>query len=207
MNEMSCERRPLQMGDKVPDFEIDVYLPEKKDFDKRVFSKIASEEKWLILFFYPADFTFVCPTELAEMGVIYEEIKGLNAELISVSTDSHYVHMSWQESERLLSEITYPMGADPTHELSKAFGVYDKKTGTAYRGTFLIDPDMKLVASEINYFSVGRDSSEIMRKLKAFKHVRENPTQACPAKWSPGKKTLTPGKDLVGKVGENLEKS
>ena len=128
----------------------------------------------------------------------------MNVEVISVSTDTHYVHFAWQGSEKLLSDIKYPMGADPTHVISKTFGVYDESTGLALRGSFIIDPDHVLVGSEVNYFSVGRNADELLRKVKAFQHVRKNPSNVCPAKWEPGKKTLTPGKDLVGKVGDQL---
>jgi len=199
------EFKVLKVGEKVPDFEMDAYFPEKKDFGKIKFSEIFKKGKWLVLFFYPADYTFVCPTELADIGEKYSELKKEGIEIVSVSTDTHYVHYAWQNSEKLLANIKYPMAADPTHIVSKSFGVYDETTGLALRGTFIIDPDGKLVASEVNYFPVGRNSDELLRKLKAFKYVRENPAQVCPAKWQPGKKTLTPGKDLVGKVGERLK--
>ena len=155
-------------------------------------------------FFYPADYTFVCPTELADVGGIYPELKKEGIELISMSTDTHFVHYAWANSEKLLADIRYPMGADPAHNISRAFGVYDEASGLSLRGTFIIDPDGKILASEVNYFPVGRNADELLRKIKAFKYVRENPAQVCPAKWSPGKKTLTPGKDLVGKVGEKI---
>ena len=198
------ELKVLSAGDKVPDFELDAYFPEKKDFGKIKFSDVFKKGKWLVLFFYPADYTFVCPTELADVGEKYQELRKEGIELISVSTDTHFVHYAWQNQEKLLSEIKYPMGADPTHVISKTFGVYDGSSGLALRGTFIINPDGKLLASEINYFPVGRNSDELLRKLKAFKYVRENPANVCPAKWEPGKKTLTPGKDLVGKVGDKL---
>jgi len=199
------EIKVLKVGEKVPDFEMDAYFPENKDFGKIKFSEIFKKGKWLVLFFYPADYTFVCPTELADIADKYTELKKEGIEVVSVSTDTHYVHYAWQNSEKLLANIKYPMAADPTHIVSKTFGVYDEASGLALRGTFIIDPDGKLVASEVNYFPVGRNSEELLRKLKAFKYVRENPAQVCPAKWQPGKKTLTPGKDLVGKVGERLK--
>ena len=198
------ETKTLNVGDKVPDFELDVYLSDKKDFGKIRFSDIFKKGKWLALFFYPADYTFVCPTELADVGEKYEEFRAEGIELISVSTDTHYVHYAWQAQEKMLSNIKYPMGADPTHTISKTFGVYDASSGLALRGTFIIDPDGKLLASEVNYFPVGRNADELLRKLKALKYVRENPVNVCPAKWQPGKKTLTPGKDLVGRVGDRL---
>lgn len=198
------EIKVLQVGEKVPDFELDTYFPDKKDFGKIKFSEIFKKGNWLILFFYPADYTFVCPTELADVGEKYPDLKKEGAQLVSLSTDTHFVHSAWQSAEKLLAQIKFPMAADPTHIVSKVFGVYDQTSGLALRGTFIIDQDGKLVASEINHFPVGRNSDELLRKLKAFKYVRENPTQVCPAKWQPGKKTLTPGKDLVGKVGERL---
>jgi NADH-dependent peroxiredoxin subunit C len=198
------ENRVLSIGQKVPDFEINVYFAEKKDFGKIRFSDVSKKGNWLILFFYPADYTFVCPTELADVGSIYPELKKEGIELVSISTDTHFVHYAWAGSEKLLSDIKYPMGSDPTHNLSKTFGVYDEESGLSLRGTFIIDPDGKLLASEVNYFPVGRNADELLRKIKAFKYVRENPAQVCPAKWHPGKKTLTPGKDLVGRVGERL---
>lgn len=149
----------------------------------------------------------MCPTELADIGEKYNDLKKEEVELISISTDTHYVHLAWQGSEKLLSNVKYPMGADPTHVVSKTFGVLDRETGLALRGTFIIDPDGMLVASEVNYFPVGRNSDEILRRLRAFKHVRENPAHVCPAKWEPGDKVLTPGEDLVGKVGDELKKS
>lgn len=198
------ELKVLKVGDRIPDFELDAYFPDKKDFGKIKFSDISRQGKWLILFFYPADYTFVCPTELADIGQKYGDFRKEGTEIISISTDTHFVHYAWQNSEKLLTGIRYPMGADPTHIISKSFGVYDEATGLALRGTFIIDPDEKLAASEVNYFPVGRNSEELLRKLKAFKYVRENPAQVCPARWEPGKKTLTPGKELVGKVGENF---
>lgn len=199
------ELKVLSVGQKVPDFELDTYFPDKKDFGKVKFSDIFKKGNWLVLFFYPADYTFVCPTELADVGEKYTQIKKEGIELISISTDTHYVHYAWQSSEKLLSEIKYPMAADPTHIVSKTFGVYDEASGLSLRGTFIIDSDGRLLAFEVNYFPVGRNSDELLRKLKAFKYVRENPTQVCPAKWEPGKKTLAPGKDLVGRVGERLK--
>ena len=198
------ESKVLSIGQKVPDFEINVYFTEKKDFGKIRFSDVSKKGNWLVLFFYPADYTFVCPTELADVGSIYPELKKEGIELVSISTDTHFVHYAWAGSEKLLADIKYPMGSDPTHNLSKAFGVYDEESGLSLRGTFIIDPDGKLLASEVNYFPVGRNADELLRKIKAFKYVRENPANVCPAKGHPGKKTLTPGKDLVGKVGERL---
>ena len=197
------EMKAVCIGEKVPDSEFDAYIPEEKDFGKMKLSDCAGKGKWLILFFYPADYTFVCPTELADIAEKYEEFSKEGAEVIAMSTDTHFVHYAWQRSEKLLQGIKYPMGADPAHVISKTFGVYDGSCGLALRGTFIIDPDGVLQASEINNQPVGRNADELLRKFRAFKHVRGNPAQVCPAKWAPGGKTLTPGKDLVGKVGES----
>lgn len=195
---------PLHIGEKVPNFELDTYFPADGNFGKLKFYDVLNKGNWLILFFYPADYTFVCPTELADVGGKYNELKKEKAEVVSISTDTHFVHLAWRTSERLLKDVKYPMAADPTHSVSKAFGVYDGATGLALRGTFIIDPDGILMASEINYFPVGRNSDELLRKLRAFKYVRENPAQVCPAKWESGVKTLTPGKELVGNVAQAL---
>lgn len=195
------EIKAIKIGEHLKDNSLDAYLPEKKDFGRITFSDITGSGKWLIVFFYPADYSFVCPTELKDINDKYEEFKRENAEIVAISTDTHYVHYAWQNSEKLLTGFKYSMGADPAHRISKLFGVYDEKTGLALRGTFIIDPDGKVLASEVNYFSVGRNADELLRKLRAFKHVRENPAQVCPAKWERGENTLSPGKDLVGRVG------
>ncbi len=197
------EIKTVKIGEKVPSLEFDVYLPEEKDFGKMKLTGCAGEGKWLVLFFYPADYTFVCPTELADIAEKYEEFKKEGAEVVSMSTDTHFVHYAWQRAEKLLAGVKYPMGADPAHVISRTFGVYDCSCGLALRGTFLIDPDGVLMASEVNNLPVGRNADELIRKFRAFVYVRENPAQVCPAKWAPGKKTLTPGKDLVGRVGES----
>lgn len=196
----------IMIGDNVPDCEFDVYLPEKKDFGKVNFSDLLDAGKWIILVFYPADFTFVCPTELADIAEKYQEFKECGAEVIAMSTDTHFVHYAWHKQEKLLQDVKFPMGADPAHDISALFGVYDENTGLALRGTFIIDPDGKLVSSEINYYNVGRSSDELMRKFKAFNHVRNNKSAVCPAKWEPGKKALiADDKDSIGNVSERLK--
>ena len=156
--------------------------------------------KWLILLFYPADFTFICPTELVSMAELYEEFKKLNAEILSISTDTVFVHKAWHDNSPSIKKITYPMIADPTGKLCKYFGTYIDEEGLSLRGTFIIDPDGKLKASELNDNSIGRNAEEILRKLQAAIHVRNNKGQVCPASWKPGKETLKPNMDLVGKI-------
>ncbi len=157
------------------------------------------QDKWKILFFYPADFTFVCPTELGEMADYYEEFKKEGAEVFSVSTDTEFVHLAWHNESPTIGKIKYPMVADPTGKISRDFGVYIEEAGLALRGTFVIDPDGVLKLAEINDLGIGRSAKELLRKLKAAKFVREN-GEVCPASWEPGEKTLVPGADLVGKI-------
>ncbi|RMD58687.1 MAG: peroxiredoxin [Nitrospirae bacterium] len=197
----------LRVGQSVPDFEMNTYEPATGKFGTFKFSENKAKGQWTILFFYPADFTFVCPTELKDVGDKYEEIKKLGAELVSVSTDTWFVHLAWQRDEKLLENIKFPMGADPTGNVSRLFGVLDESIGLAYRGTFIIDPDGVLQSSEVNALNVGRNADELLRKLKAFVYVREHPEEVCPAKWDEGKKTLKPGtgEEMTGKVYEVIE--
>jgi NADH-dependent peroxiredoxin subunit C len=156
--------------------------------------------KWLVLLFYPADFTFVCPTELGEAASKYPEFKKLGAELLSVSKDTAYVHKAWHDTSKVIKEITYPMLADPTGKLCRHFGTYLEEEGKSLRGTFIIDPDGVLKAMDVHDNSIGRSTDEILRKLQASIYVRENKGEVCPASWRPGKKTLTEGLELVGKI-------
>ena len=194
----------LQVGQKVPDFKLDVYDPTKKDFREVSLDGLLREKKWVILLFYPADYTFVCPTELADLAEKYAVIKKLGGEAISISTDTKFVHMAWQRDEKLLASVQYPMGADPTGKVSRLFGVYDPASGLDYRGTFIISPEGKLVSAEVNFLNVGRNCDELVRKLEANAYLATHGDEACPAKWSPGKKTLKPGAAMVGKVYEAL---
>lgn len=156
--------------------------------------------KWLILFFYPADFTFVCPTELREMAEKYEEFKKAGAEVLSVSTDTVFVHKAWHDNSEAISQVTFPMVADPTGNLCKAMGTYIKEEGLSLRASFIIDPDGVIKAYEIHDNSIGRSADELFRKLQAAQFVRENGGEVCPANWKPGEKTLKPGMDLVGEI-------
>ncbi len=195
----------VKIGQEIPDFEMDTFDPEKMKFGKFKLSDNVAAKKWTVLVFYPADFTFVCPTELKDLGDIYEDIINLgNIDVVSVSCDTHFVHLGWQSNEKLLKDIKYPMAADPTGNVARLFGVYDEETGLALRGTFIINPHGVLAGTEITHYDVGRNAAELYRKLKAYLYVYGHPGQACPAKWDEGDKTLTPGEDLVGKVGDNV---
>jgi peroxiredoxin (alkyl hydroperoxide reductase subunit C) len=156
--------------------------------------------KWLAIVFYPGDFTFVCPTELEELADRYESFTKLNAEVLSVSTDSEYVHAAWHETSPKIRKIRFPMLADKNAVLAREFGVYREAEGDALRGTFIIDPEGILRAIEINDTSIGRNADELLRRLQAAIYVREHNGEVCPASWKPGEKTLKPGIDLVGKL-------
>ena len=195
----------LRVGDIVPDFRMEIYDPGHKDFAEITLAKFKAEKRWLILFFYPADFTFVCPTELADLADKYEALRKLGAEVVSVSTDTKFVHLAWQRDEKLLEKVQYPMAADPTGTISRLFGVYDAATGLALRGTFVINPDGRLVSSEVNFYNVGRDCNELVRKMEANAYLAVHPEEACPAKWEPGQKTLKPSAKMVGRVAEALK--
>ena len=156
--------------------------------------------KWVVLFFYPADFTFVCPTELGEMADNYEKFKELGAEVLSVSTDTVFVHKAWHDNSETIKKIKFPMLADPSHEISYKYQTLIPEEGVSLRGSFLIDPQGILKAYEIHDNSIGRSSEELVRKLEAAKFVEEHGGEVCPANWKPGKDTLNPGLDLVGKI-------
>jgi len=156
--------------------------------------------RWVILFFYPADFTFVCPTELGDLAERYEEFKQKKVEILSISTDTAFVHKAWHDGSDTIKKIKYPMVADPTGKICQAYGTYLPEEGISLRGTFIIDPDGILKAYEINDNSIGRSSRELLRKIEAAKFVREHGDKVCPANWEPGKESLKPGLDLIGKI-------
>ncbi len=156
--------------------------------------------KWSVFFFYPADFTFVCPTELEDLADNYAAFKKLGVEIYSVSTDTHFSHKAWHDTSAAIKKIAYPMLADPTHAISRNFGVLIEEAGLADRGTFVIDPEGRIQIVEITAGGVGRDAQELLRKIKAAQYVAAHPGEVCPAKWQEGEKTLAPSLDLVGKI-------
>jgi len=156
--------------------------------------------KWVILFFYPADFTFVCPTELSELADKYKEIKKLGAEVLSVSTDTVFVHKAWHDNSDSIKKIKFPMIADPTGNICKNYWTYIEDEGLSLRATYLIDPKGVIKAFEFHDNSIGRSANELIRKIEAAKFVEEHKGQVCPVNWKPGKKTLKPGLNLVGKL-------
>ncbi|GAO55641.1 MULTISPECIES: alkyl hydroperoxide reductase subunit C [unclassified Novosphingobium] len=156
--------------------------------------------KWGVFFFYPADFTFVCPTELEDLADKYAELQGLGVEVYSVSTDTHFSHKAWADTSPAIGKIQYYMLGDQNHDLSNNFDILRVGVGLADRGTFVVDPDGVIQLVEITPEGVGRNASELVRKIKAAKYWRENPGQVCPAKWEEGAETLAPSIDLVGKI-------
>lgn len=156
--------------------------------------------KWSVVCFYPADFTFVCPTELEDLQNQYETLKSLGAEVYSVSTDSHFVHKAWADASETIRKIKYIMIGDPSHVISRNFDVLIEEDGMADRATFIIDPDGVIQTVEINAGGIGRDASVVVSKLKAAQYVRSHPGEVCPAKWQEGAATLKPSLDLVGKI-------
>lgn len=173
-----------------------------KAFHNGQFIDITDENmrgKWSAVVFYPADFTFVCPTELEDLANLYEDFKKENCEIYSVSTDTEYVHKAWHDSSERVKKVQYPMIADPTGKLSRMFGVMIEEEGLALRGSFIIDPEGVIQAYEVHSNGIGREASELLRKLQAAKFVREN-GEVCPAKWKPGKESLKPTIDLIGKL-------
>ncbi len=156
--------------------------------------------KWSVFFFYPADFTFVCPTELEDMADKYEQFCEIGCEIYSVSTDTHFVHKAWHSASDTIKKIKFPMLADPTHCISKDFDVLIDDNGLAERGTFIVNPDGKIVGYEVMSGNVGRNAEELLRKVQACQFVHAHGDLVCPANWKPGAETLKPSLDLVGKL-------
>ena len=156
--------------------------------------------KWSVVVFYPADFTFVCPTELEDLADYYDQFQKLGVEVYSVSTDTHFAHKAWHDTSDAIRKIGYTMVGDPTHAISRNFEVLIEDAGLADRGSFVVDPQGKIQIVEITAGGIGRDAKELLRKVKAAQYVASHPGEVCPAKWKEGEKTLAPSLDLVGKI-------
>jgi len=187
----------VSINEPAPDFEAEVLTG---DNDTKKVSLADYKGKWVVLFFYPADFTFVCPTELKELADAYAEFKEMNAEVISVSRDTTFVHKAWKDNSPTISQIKFPMLADPTGKVCEAYGTNIPEEGLSLRGTFIIDPEGELRAYELHDNSIGRSIEELKRKIQAAQYVAEHEGEVCPMNWKPGEKTLRPGMDLVGKL-------
>ena len=196
-NQAYVQNKPTTLiNSKLPDFKLQAY----HDNEFKTVTTGDFMGKWSVLFFYPADFTFVCPTELEDMADNYGKFKELNTEVYSVSTDTHFTHKAWHDTSPAVGKINYPMVADPTAYLTKWFGIYIPEEGLAYRGTYIINPEGQIKVAEVHDNGIGRNSEELLRKLKAAQFVHEHAGEVCPAKWTPGENTLTPSLDLVGKI-------
>ncbi len=156
--------------------------------------------RWSALVFYPGDFTFVCPTELEDLAEHYDEFQALGVEIYSVSTDSHFAHKAWHDSSDAVGKVQYTMLADMTQQLSRDFEVLIEEDGQALRGTFVIDPEGEIKTIEVHDNGIGRDATELLRKVKAAQYIAAHPGEVCPAHWDEGAETLTPSLDLVGKI-------
>jgi len=156
--------------------------------------------KWSVFVFYPADFTFVCPTELEDVADHYAELQRLGVEVYGVSTDTHFVHKAWADVSPAIKKVRFPLIGDPAHVLSRNFDVLVEEDGVALRGTFIVNPAGVIKAAEVNDLGIGREAAELVRKVKAAQYVAAHPNQACPAKWNEGAEALTPSLDLVGKI-------
>lgn len=189
------EKKTMSMINKeVSNFKVQAYVD-------NTFKTVAKEDilgKWSVFFFYPADFTFVCPTELEDLANKYAEFKAAGCEIYSVSTDTHFVHKAWHDASERIRKIQYPMLADPTHALSRDFEVLIEADGLAERGSFIVNPEGRIVSYEVSAGNVGRNADELFRKLQACQFVYTHGDEVCPAKWQPGAETLKPSLDLVG---------
>ncbi len=186
----------IKIGEKAPEFKA-------KAFHNNEVKLISSSDyrgRWLVLFFYPADFTFICPTELGEMANNYETLQKMGTEVLSISTDTEFVHKAWHDNSATIKKIKFPMVADPTGKICREYGTYIEEEGLSLRGTFVIDPDGILKAYELHDNSIGRSVQELIRKVQAAQFVKEHRGEVCPVEWKPGSKTLKPGLDLVGKI-------
>jgi len=185
-----------KISDEAANFELEAFQDEEI---KKI--KLSNYKgRWLVLVFYPADFSFICPTELEEAANYYEKFKKLGAEILSVSADTIFVHKAWHDHSPAIQKVKFPMVADPTGKLCREFGTYIEEEGISLRGSFIINPESVLKAYEIHDNSIGRSTEELLRKLQAAIFVREHKGKVCPVSWKPGEKTLKPGLDLVGKI-------
>ncbi len=184
------------IGKEIVPFSVEAFVNDS-------FKKISKEDvlgKWSIFFFYPADFTFVCPTELEDLADKYTDFQEAGCEIYAVSCDTHFVHKAWHDTSDTIKKIKYPMLGDPTATLARGFDVMIESVGVSERGTFVVNPEGKIVAYEVVAGNVGRNAEELLRKLQALQFVASHDGEVCPAKWKKGAETLKPSIDLVGKI-------
>lgn len=184
------------IGKEVSEFKVQA-------FHENAFKQVTKDDilgKWSVFFFYPADFTFVCPTELEDLADKYDEFKGIGCEIYSVSCDTHFVHKAWHDASKTIQKIQYPMLADPTGALARDFDVMIEEDGLAERGAFIVNPEGKIVAYEVVAGNIGRNAEELFRRVQASQFVAAHGDEVCPARWQPGAETLKPSLDLVGLI-------
>lgn len=203
MCEHLCDLETAKIDHPAPGFHLPYYCPKKDDEGTLHLEDIKG--KWVVLFFYPADFTFVCPTELKDMADEEERFKEMWVEVLAASTDTVFSHRAWVKHEMLMKKFPYKMLADHTLETADAYNLLDEKTGLAGRGTFIIDPEGIIRGIEVTSGPLGRNSEELLRKIEALQFMGANPGVACPARWKSGSKTLTPSIKISGEVGEQLQ--
>ena len=184
------------INQKIPEFSAQAYHAGE-------FKSVSTNDilgNWAVFCFYPADFTFVCPTELGDLADHYKELKDIGVEVYSVSTDTHFVHKAWHDASDTIRKIEFPMIGDPTGVITRGFGIMIEEEGLALRGTFVVNPEGEIKVAEIHDLGIGRSAADLVRKVKAAQYVANNDGQVCPAKWQPGEETLSPSLDLVGKI-------
>lgn len=185
-----------KINDLIPEFNAQAY-------HNGEFKSVSTEDvkgKWSVFFFYPADFTFVCPTELGDLADHYAQLQELGVEVYSVSTDTHFTHKAWHDASDTIKKINFPMIGDPTGAITRGFDVMIEEEGLALRGTFVANPSGEIKVAEVHDLGIGRSASDLVRKVQAAQYVANNDGQVCPAKWQPGEETLKPSLDLVGKL-------
>ncbi len=185
-----------KINDLIPEFNAQAY-------HNGEFKSVSTEDvkgKWSVFFFYPADFTFVCPTELGDLADHYAQLQELGVEVYSVSTDTHFTHKAWHDASDTIKKINFPMIGDPTGAITRGFDVMIEEEGLALRGTFVANPAGEIKVAEVHDLGIGRSASDLVRKVQAAQYVANNDGQVCPAKWQPGEETLKPSLDLVGKL-------
>lgn len=185
-----------KINSKVGSFNVQAYA----DGGFKAVSDADIRGKWSVFFFYPADFTFVCPTELGDMADLYPKFREIGCEVYGVSTDTHFVHKAWADASKTIAKVKFPMLGDPTGALARMFDVMIEEEGLALRGTFVVNPEGEIKVAEIHDLGIGRNAAELLRKVQAAQYVATHDGEVCPAKWTPGDATLTPGLDLVGKI-------
>ncbi len=200
-----CCSGPVGVGQTVPDFTMTTYDPKTGDFGKFDLAAQKKAGRWSIFVFYPADFTFVCATEFQALAALHDEFLKLNADIVTVSRDTQYTHLAWHQHEGELKDVKYQMGADVKGDVGNVFGVVEEGSGLTLRGTFVVSPEGKLTNSEVNFFNVGRNMDELLRKVKANVYLAKAPAEVCPANWKQaGDTTLKPSAKMVGKVHEAM---